>query len=204
MHMTVSHNSNVADDQGLSQCAELGNRDRTCTSVTSSSLMAISPPCFTPCAEQVAVSPLPSENISHEGSVYDLDMNSICGTPLPFVSVTPFQSRRLVFDNSTDRFYFLPSKAREGHHPHHYPRTAPTPLSPLHRSILHLKNSEETCSLAEKCFTLKVTPLTVLTVLYARRKTDDTARCIIQQLPSAVLEQLSAGVGIRTAECAVL
>ena len=195
----------VADDPELSVHAGRGKRDKPGTSTAGAAVTTVLPAHCPPGAARTATSPFPSENGSlDQESMYDLDMSSICGTPLPFTSVTPFQNMRQVFDNN--RFYFLPPQTPSGlplRHRHHHPISTST-LSPLHRSILHLKNSEETCILAEKCFTLKVTPMSILMVLYARRKTDDMARGIIQRLPPAVLEHVCAGVGTQRTECAVL
>ena len=197
--------SYVTDDPELSVHAGQGKRDKPGTVTAGTAVMTVLRAHCPPGAAQTATSPFPSENGSlDQESVYDLDMSSICGTPLPFTSVTPFQNMRQVFDNNS--FYFLPPQTPSGlplRHRHHHPTSTST-LSPLQRSILLLKNSEETCSLAEKCFTLKVTPMSILMVLYARRKTDNMARGIIQQLPSAVLEHVRAGVGTQRAECAVL
>lgn len=138
-------------------------------------------------------------------SVYDLDMNSICPTPMSFTSLTPFQGLNPMFENSTAKFYFLPANPMSvplSNHPQHHQHSAS--LSPLDRSLLHLKNSEETGSLAEKCFTLKVTPVSTLMVLFGRKKTDELAKTFLQQFPPGLLEQVAAGVETRSSECSVL
>lgn len=138
-------------------------------------------------------------------SAYDLDMTSLSGTPISFM-----ENHATDFSCVNDRFYFMPPSVspfypnhltqRNLHH--HLPKVL---LSPIECSLQRLKNSDETGSLVEKCFTLKITPVFLLMVLYSRRKTDELAWKVVDQLPLIFQKRVSSGMESQGAtECSVL
>ena len=131
---------------------------------------------------------------------FDLDMNDIRGTPMFYRTDSPVQSTSSSMF-TWDKFYFMPASMPA--HPQ-APYHRATASSPLERSLLHLKNSEETSILADKCFVLKITPISVLMMLHARMKTDSLAQKFMRQLPSGMMGQVVAGIGMQAKECAVL
>ncbi|KAL8607103.1 hypothetical protein ACOMHN_008689 [Nucella lapillus] len=146
-----------------------------------------------------------------EGSgICDLDTNSLHGTTTPLsLASTSFNSLTSLFNSSADKFYFVPpsptfSPTSPSSHPHHHHHHGASLPSSLEESLQHLKESEETSGLVEKCFTLKVTPTSLLMVLYSRRRTDSVARSFLEQLPPALQEQLASCVQSHSTGCSVL
>ncbi|XP_025095447.1 uncharacterized protein LOC112564677 isoform X4 [Pomacea canaliculata] len=109
-----------------------------------------------------------------------------------------------IFENSPQRFYFIPVSSVGSNPPQASSESPSWGVFGMSKSILRMKNSPETIRLAEKCYSLKISTLFILLIVYSRRNVDGAAHSFLMELPLSTLEQLQKHFTTDNIKCTVL
>ncbi|XP_055955483.1 uncharacterized protein LOC126814803 [Patella vulgata] len=121
---------------------------------------------------------------------------SECSSQRTSFTSTSSTGRVVQFCDKKNQFYRVAEAYVYGNH--HFSMIDPNVFGDSFKGKIDLS---ETLSLAERCFLRKISPVTLLSILYIRRKQDTLAKSVIKQLPEHIVDEIKNYLDIPSNSC---